>query len=129
MMGGGGDAGMSERQFRRCRDRFEEEGEAVLIDRRLGKVSPIRAEHDVLAGAPAVDLSLGPGEIPTSANAGAVVRNSRCHRSICPGTTSARRAISETDATGAKAPRQSLAFAPGSTACAAPDPTHFNSVR
>jgi transposase len=34
--------GMSERQFRRYRDRFEEEGEAGLIDRRLGKVSPKR---------------------------------------------------------------------------------------
>ena len=34
--------GMSERQFRRYRERFEEEGEAGLIDRRLGKVSPQR---------------------------------------------------------------------------------------
>lgn len=34
--------GMSERQFRRYRGRFEEEGEAGLIDRRLGKVSPKR---------------------------------------------------------------------------------------
>jgi hypothetical protein len=34
--------GMSERQFRRYRDRFEEEGEAGLIDRRLGKPSPKR---------------------------------------------------------------------------------------
>jgi transposase len=34
--------GLSERQFRRYRDRFEEEGEAGLIDRRLGKVSPKR---------------------------------------------------------------------------------------
>jgi transposase len=36
--------GMSERQFRRYRDRFEEEGEAGLIDRRLGKASPKRIE-------------------------------------------------------------------------------------
>jgi transposase len=34
--------GMSERHFRRYRDRFEEEGEACLIDGRLGKVSPKR---------------------------------------------------------------------------------------
>jgi transposase len=34
--------GMSERQFRRYRERFEEEGEACLIDGRLGKVSPKR---------------------------------------------------------------------------------------
>jgi hypothetical protein len=34
--------GMSERQFRRYRDRFEEEGEAGLLDRRLGKPSPKR---------------------------------------------------------------------------------------
>ena len=34
--------GMSERQFRRYRDRFDEEGEAGLTDRRLGKVSPRR---------------------------------------------------------------------------------------
>jgi hypothetical protein len=30
---------MSERQFRRYRDRFEDEGELGLIDRRSGKVS------------------------------------------------------------------------------------------
>src|SRR2546428_13991933 len=36
--------GMSERQFRRYRDRFEEEGEDGLLDRRLGKVSPRRIE-------------------------------------------------------------------------------------
>lgn len=34
--------GMSERQFRRYRDRYEEEGLAGLTDRRLGKVSPKR---------------------------------------------------------------------------------------
>jgi transposase len=34
--------GMSERQFRRYRDRYEEDGLAGLIDRRLGKVSPKR---------------------------------------------------------------------------------------
>src|SRR5437764_10807387 len=36
--------GMPERQFRRYRERFEEEGEAGLIDRRLGKASPKRIE-------------------------------------------------------------------------------------
>jgi hypothetical protein len=35
---------MSERQFRRYRDRFEDDGEAGLIDRRLGKPSPRRME-------------------------------------------------------------------------------------
>src|SRR5436190_4595888 len=34
--------GMSERQFRRYRERFEEEGQAGLVDRRLGKVSAQR---------------------------------------------------------------------------------------
>ncbi len=34
--------GVSERQFRRYRERFEEEGEAGLLDRRLGKASPKR---------------------------------------------------------------------------------------
>lgn len=34
--------GMSERQFRRYRDRYEESGEAGLLDRRLGKPSPRR---------------------------------------------------------------------------------------
>ena len=37
---------MSERQFRRYRERFEEEGEAGLLDRRLGKPSPRRIEAD-----------------------------------------------------------------------------------
>ena len=35
--------GMSERQFRRYRGRFEEQGEAGLRDRRLGRASPRRA--------------------------------------------------------------------------------------
>ena len=34
--------GMSERQFRRYRDRYEEAGEAGLGDRRLGKASARR---------------------------------------------------------------------------------------
>jgi transposase len=34
--------GMSERQFRRYRERFDEEGDAGLLDRRLGKPSPRR---------------------------------------------------------------------------------------
>src|SRR5947207_12075869 len=42
MMDAGELLGMSERQFRRYRDRFEEDGEAGLIDRRLGKPSPQR---------------------------------------------------------------------------------------
>jgi chromosome condensin MukBEF ATPase and DNA-binding subunit MukB len=39
MMEAGELLGMSERQFRRYRERFEEEGEAGLIDRRLGQPS------------------------------------------------------------------------------------------
>jgi transposase len=42
MMEAGEVLGMSERQFRRYRDRYEEEGEAGLVDRRLGKPSPRR---------------------------------------------------------------------------------------
>src|SRR5882757_1838314 len=42
MMEAGELLGMSERQFRRYRERFEEEGEAGLVDRRLGKPSPKR---------------------------------------------------------------------------------------
>ena len=38
--------GMSERQFRRYRGRFEEEGEAGLLDRRLGKRSSKRIDAD-----------------------------------------------------------------------------------
>ncbi|MBV8830281.1 MAG: helix-turn-helix domain-containing protein, partial [Acidobacteriaceae bacterium] len=34
--------GMSERNFRRYRDRYEAEGEQGLVDRRLGKASPKR---------------------------------------------------------------------------------------
>ncbi|WP_292527378.1 helix-turn-helix domain-containing protein [Mesorhizobium sp.] len=34
--------GMSERQFRRYRDGYEEAGEAGLLDRRLGKISTRR---------------------------------------------------------------------------------------
>jgi len=44
MMEAGELLGMSERQFRRYRERFEEEGEAGLADRRLGKPSPTRIE-------------------------------------------------------------------------------------
>jgi hypothetical protein len=44
MMEAGELLGMSERQFRRYRERFEEEAEAGLIDRRLGKPSPKRIE-------------------------------------------------------------------------------------
>src|ERR1700752_1045749 len=42
MMEAGELLGMSERQFRRYRDRYAEEGVDVLLDRRLGKVSPKR---------------------------------------------------------------------------------------
>jgi transposase len=44
MMEAGELLGMSERQFRRYRERFEDEGEAGLADRRLGKPSPKRIE-------------------------------------------------------------------------------------
>jgi len=40
--------GMSERQFRRYRERYAQEGEAGLLDRRLGRVSPKRVEADVI---------------------------------------------------------------------------------
>ena len=40
--------GMSERQFRRYRERYPEEGEAGLLDHRLGRVSPRRVEADVI---------------------------------------------------------------------------------
>jgi len=42
MMEAGELLGMSERQFRRYRDRYEEDGLAGLVDRRLGKPSPKR---------------------------------------------------------------------------------------
>ena len=42
MMEAGELLGLSERQFRRYRERFEEDGEAGLIDRRLGRASPKR---------------------------------------------------------------------------------------
>jgi transposase len=42
MMEAGELLGMSERQFRRYRDRYEEEGPAGLRDRRLGRASPKR---------------------------------------------------------------------------------------
>jgi hypothetical protein len=48
MMEAGELLGMSERQFRRYRDRYAEEGEAGLVDRRLGKVSPRRVEAEVI---------------------------------------------------------------------------------
>ncbi len=41
--------GVSERQFRRYRDRYEEEGLAGLVDRRLGKVSARRVPVDEVA--------------------------------------------------------------------------------
>ena len=50
MMEAGELLGMSERQFRRYRDRYEEEGLEGLVDRRLGKSSPKRV--------PARDLRL-----------------------------------------------------------------------
>src|SRR5947209_5932307 len=44
MMEAGELLGMSERQFRRYRDRYEEEGVEGLIDRRLGKQSLKRVQ-------------------------------------------------------------------------------------
>jgi transposase len=41
--------GMSERQLRRYRDRFEEDGDAGLVDRRLGKASPRRIDAAEMA--------------------------------------------------------------------------------
>src|ERR1700745_3243910 len=46
MMEAGELLGMSERQFRRYRERFEEEGDQGLVDRRLGKPSLKRIEAD-----------------------------------------------------------------------------------
>ena len=40
--------GMSERQFRRYRDRYEEAGEAGLLDRRLGKLSTRRVPAEAI---------------------------------------------------------------------------------
>src|SRR5438477_5240366 len=40
--------GVSEQTFRRWTRRFEEEGEAGLVDRRLGKPSPRRYRRDLL---------------------------------------------------------------------------------
>jgi hypothetical protein len=50
MMEAGELLGMSERQFRRYRDRYEEDGVAGLSDARLGKPSPKRV--------PAADVGL-----------------------------------------------------------------------
>ena len=49
MMEAGELLGMSERQFRRYRERFEEEGEQGLVDRRLGQPSPKRIEATEIA--------------------------------------------------------------------------------
>ncbi|MGO9743299.1 MAG: helix-turn-helix domain-containing protein [Roseiarcus sp.] len=51
--------GMSERQFRRYRGRFEDQGEAGLLDRRLGKASPRR----VLRERSAADAGFVPGDV------------------------------------------------------------------
>ena len=42
--------GMSERTFRRWRDRFDAEGAEGLYDRRLGKISQRRIPADVVMG-------------------------------------------------------------------------------
>ena len=42
--------GMSERQFRRYRDRYEEDGLEGLLDRRLGKPSAKRVPGDGICG-------------------------------------------------------------------------------
>src|SRR5260221_4881656 len=54
MMEAGELLGMSERQFRRYRERFEEEGEAGLVDRRVGETPPPR--HAAGGGAGGVEL-------------------------------------------------------------------------
>ena len=41
--------GISERQFRRYRDRYEEDGHAGLVDKRLGKASVRRVPVDEIA--------------------------------------------------------------------------------
>ncbi len=46
MMEAGELLGVSERQFRRYRDRYDEEGQAGLVDRRLGKPSQKRVPQD-----------------------------------------------------------------------------------
>lgn len=46
MMEAGEVLGMSERQFRRYRDRYEDDGPAGLVDRRLGKPSQKRVPED-----------------------------------------------------------------------------------
>jgi transposase len=48
MMEAGELLGMSERQFRRYRDRYEEAGEAGLLDRRLGKLSTRRVPTEAV---------------------------------------------------------------------------------
>ena len=52
--------GVSERQFRRYRDRYEEDGLEGLIDRRLGKPSP---QAGAGAGS-AADAGSVPGSLP-----------------------------------------------------------------
>ncbi len=69
--------GMSERQFRRYRDRYEEEGLAGVVDRRLGKPSEKRVPDE------ARDRML--------AQWGQVITDSRDHgfsRVRCPGLRS-----------------------------------------
>src|ERR1700721_1481005 len=58
MMEAGELLGMSERQFRRYRDRYEGDGLAGLVDRRLGKPSPKRVP------AAAAALMLERGRLP-----------------------------------------------------------------
>jgi transposase len=48
MMEAGELLGLSERQFRRYRDRYEEAGEAGLLDRRLGKISTRRVPAEAI---------------------------------------------------------------------------------
>jgi hypothetical protein len=48
MMEAGELLGMSERQFRRYRDRYEEAGDAGLLDRRLGKISTRRVPAEAI---------------------------------------------------------------------------------
>ena len=51
--------GMSERQFRRYRDRFEEEEEAGLCDKRLGRASARRVPVDAVEGSIVTSIQAG----------------------------------------------------------------------
>ena len=58
--------GMSERRFRRWRDRYEAEGAEGLYDRRLGRLSARRAPMDEVAGVLARSSTPATGTSPPS---------------------------------------------------------------